>query len=538
MKITIKECPFNLKRLTKEVNILLISDLHYDISGSDGPKKEDHARNINQRLIDSLPIEGSDWQPDIVIIAGDLVNQNKPEGYKLFRELIIGLIEKYENLKDTIFTSPGNHDINRANLVTAFPYLHSFRKKKPKLSIENSYTRNEIIDALYTIKKESLKDGLNLLAVIQLFEKDYFENYLKQIKKLTVDGILNPPANLFTIEELKTFYVTTVLGLNIVSLNSAFFCNFSLTAHDRNNLFFINEIIARTIEILPKQGPVITFMHHPYYYLHESEHVAPRPKNLTKDTNNNFTRIAFESDLILSGHVHGDLHRPSVLYQQTYMITNGTTFNHGTFLNKSFPMTYALLKINKPLNKFALHRFRYQDTKSTFAMQDSEDSNRYYEFLRKDHVPRTDNEFDKASLLNYLLRHPSNEEDANNMQFFFYQLKLYDEWYSANKTVEIIKLHDKISIKSNDRTCIIYTINDKLYNSLISTIVNNISDSNNSKLTIYFSIDLELLQSYDNGELSKQKIEGLIKDFRNLVQASKKHFISINLLYHISKQIK
>ncbi len=437
----------DLKRLGKEVNILLISDLHYDLSKDDPSGREILAKVINEKLVSSLKdvVQDGDWKPDIVIIAGDLVNQGKASGYKHFFELLQKLIETFPLLKNAVFTTPGNHDINRENIVSAHQYLYALKSKFPKNN--NSFTGNEIVNTIYTVSQYDLnhKEKKELRNYLINFEKEYFKTYLEKEEELVREHITEKIAKSYPFKGLKTVYTKQILGIDLVSVNSSFFCNFSNTQNDRNNLFFIRDFIDKTIKhIDTSRSPVVTFMHHPYYYMHESEYIYPYIQE--SPASNNFNKLAEKSDLILSGHVHGELHEPSVIHQKVYSVTNGTTFTDDSVKDKCYPYTYALIKINKPLNKFKLRSYKYDSDKKAFCFNNNKDI--YYQFLTKGSLSKYSSELEKIKIIKYFstiyggkkkIKKDSNAETA----LILAQLNIYNAPCSQPMSQVKLSSHNK-----------------------------------------------------------------------------------------------
>lgn len=179
LEVLIEKCPFPLERLQREVNILLISDLHYDVNksamGNDG-------KEINKQLVKSLPAKDSEWAPDIVIVAGDLVNQNKEESYALYFDLIEALVTKYRNLRHAVFSTPGNHDVSRKKFMGVLQYM--FELHRLNVSLKNSYTSNSYVDMLMTITKKQFTSTPDLRQFLQNYEAEYFDLYLKMRDEL------------------------------------------------------------------------------------------------------------------------------------------------------------------------------------------------------------------------------------------------------------------------------------------------------------------------------------------------------------------
>lgn len=540
MPMRVEETPFNLERLQREVNILLLSDLHYDVDREKHKEEWMKGPFVNDRILESLEKDPSPWEPDMVIVAGDLVNHNKTANYDHYTDLIGKLTHKFPNLKNAYFSTPGNHDINRENIVAVFPYLYQLQQADPLLKIDNSFTSNPVIDAIYTIARKSITTDKELAKALVKFEKEYFKTYLNEQNKL-YKKTLHPHQREELFSEIQTVYYSSILGITVLSLNTSFFCNLSQTGQDRNNLFLIRDLVGAIESKLKSiaHGPVVTFMHHPYYYLHESEHIAPVSYEV-EDSQNNFTKLVKTSDLILSGHVHGDLHDPTLLQQYAYMITNGTSYTTDSFEGKCYPYTYALIKINKQLRKFSLRKFKYKAVDGSgnkYAFQCiNRDPCKSYPFFEREHVEETTIETEKIRVL-YYFRGFYCEKIHTSFHFFIYQLRLYNKALTDPSIdydfQEISHPHSTVlvtSIAFQDNLIWIYRMDNDSYVPDIIKVLSEQANGFPEKCTVYFSIKMELL--FKNRTPLSEQIENLQKTFPSIVMSMKNEKVSINLLYH------
>lgn len=350
--------------LCTETNVLLISDLHYNTNrGAECDK-------VNNKLVKKLcdfVSKNKNWKPHILCVCGDIIHQGKIENYKYFKELLAQLRINFPFLKYFTFTTPGNHDVDRQNIVSVFNFLYTLVYNEPKYSGKNSFTNNSVIDNIYTVSTLSKTkfNQMKLFDALQKFESQYFKTFIE--KKLEIEHSPNckltgnSKGKKFTLE---TVYLTEALGIDLVSVNSSFFANFSSPMNDRNNLFLIGAIIDKLKCNLRKvqrtrnysrKFPVVTLMHHPYYYLHESEHIYAT--NNSSDLSNNFRKCADFSSLILCGHTHGELLNPSNFAQKTFVINNGSS----CVLGDDQTNTFALLKLNRVNGYFLFKSFTFKN---------------------------------------------------------------------------------------------------------------------------------------------------------------------------------
>ncbi|HSZ87402.1 MAG TPA: metallophosphoesterase, partial [Puia sp.] len=523
------------------------SDLHYE-TAKDGKQPEDlKGATINDALVESLWKEDLQWHPDIVLVAGDLVNQNKPQNYPLYIDLVKKLVRQFPHLKHSFFSTPGNHDVNRANRVATFKYLYNNKVKKEDKGI-SSLNLDPVAKNIFQIKKMGLENG-TLKEDLVFLEQEYFDIYLEQNKKLVDEDILAKVEPVYPVDGLKTVYQISRFGINIVSINSSFFC--SLTPDDRNNLFLINELIDKTVENLKNvNGPIVSFMHHPFYFLHDSEHIAPAPTDAGHANDyNNFNKVVKNSDLILSGHVHGDLQDPTSQQQSAFLITNGTSYTMDKFHDKSYPFTYALIKINKQLNKFALRKARHWSSdneespkKATgFHFSALAGHEPYYNFFSRYNMGETRVETEKLRTLNYF--YEKTTLSHRDLHFFLYQIRLYRKDLVDNESVTCTLKKDTLwdgnsyllSFEQHGNA-IINICNNENYLQQIREYLFSSSFSVPRDTVLYFSIYAGFLFGDKKKEPEMEKIEQY-RNFQTIVMMSKTNSVSINLLYHFSNPI-
>lgn len=533
MKIPIGKCPFDIERLEREVNILFVSDLHYDHE-KNTDKRNLEATDMNKKLVESIKAADYDWEPDIVIVGGDLVNRGEEKNYAFYFDLIKKLTDEYDNLRHTIYSTPGNHDVTRTDMTTMHPIIQKLHGPIAK----KSHTVNYTVGMFHTLSKRNITNT-PLVGKFRKFEELYFKTYLEQRKKLEKEYNISPLKVSYPVAKIFTTYYTSVLGLNLVCHNSSFFCDMGQTGDDRNNLFIIRDLVDKVNVSIPKIGPVICFMHHPYHFLHESEYIAPL-EAVKKPEQNNFSRILETSDVVLSGHVHGELQDPTYQQHHAYVITNGTSYTTDKWKNKSYPFTYAILKVNKQGNWFGMKKFVYNRKAEEFQLRAPEVSPHYH-FNHRSNAGLTNDtslEAEKLRVVKYFLE-LEKEDDERINTFFVYQLGLYDKQFKQEgKEVIEFEFEDIKSlgfpavliVTAGKPAAWIYKINKNPYANITNILERIDRVDIPKKVIIYFSISRQALIT--DGELHIQRIDALWADYRSLVLLSKKENISVNLLYH------
>lgn len=548
MEIPTKACHFSIKRLKREVNILLLSDLHYDVVKE--KKTGKYGKLVNSELVAGTQQASDEWIPDIALVAGDLVNLNNDTGYENYADLVGKLTKAFPNLRHAFFTSPGNHDVTLKS--DAMKYLVELNDGEPlpipdpNLESDKEKERlKNIRNVLYKISKLELNE--KVLKSLSNFEKEYFKVYLGENKKLVTDpdAILVDTQVTTAADGIETVYMKSLLGVTLVCHNSSFFCKVANAFDDRSFLFLIKGLVDAIQKKLPANKPVISFMHHPFYFLNDSEHIAPL---FEKEQKNNFTKIVEKSNLILAGHVHGSILEPSFLLNQAHMITNGTSFITDNYAGKQHPYTFAIIKVNKPLRKFSMKKFSYRTTaeegiKKNGFYPDLAEKPVYYHFIEKKKPELTSLEAEKVRVLNYFYDLEEKKDKEQQYRYLVYQLADYREGFNLeedekdflaldaeeDKTMEpgVVKLQSP----GGDKVWI-YLIDHKDYMNEIRKLLYDNPPAKNvpAGIDIYFSVKRECLQSGD--EPDTDNIDKLYRYFQSLVLQGKRKPVSIDLLYH------
>lgn len=554
MKFQITTCPFDLKRLQKEVNILLISDLHYD------QKKETASgvsgMDINSALLKGITDMDDDWFPDIVVVAGDLVNTNQPEGYTSLKDLLTKLTTRFPNLRHTVFFAPGNHDVDRKKQKQIRKILKElsgecFPSCSERFKWESTIRklRKKIGNLLYKISKIEVGDRERKL--FSQYEKTYFPLYLSEqdVMRKKPDGfsLLASVEVTPVMEGIETTFLKSLLGVTVVSHNSSFFCNIGSDRDDRNFLFLIKSFVEKINDLIPSDGPVISFMHHPFYLLNDSEHIGPATHDSSGDKNNNFTKILDHSDLVLSGHVHGILHDPTFLLNRAYMITNGTSFTTDHYIDKFHPYTFGVIKVNKLLRKFALKKRRYRTTVEPGInwngfQAENEEKFEFFTFANRLGIESTSLESERVRILHYFASLPGPADPQKEIRFLSYQLSLLNDSFRSDKSItcDVIEFRDTfvqtdaiLFNLAHEKSVCVYKIEgiDNLVDAILNIIAKKKSEKIPKDCQVYFAVSRKALVD-PKGVPYVKLIDALREDHNDLILLSKIDYVSINLLYY------
>jgi predicted MPP superfamily phosphohydrolase len=540
-ELTIRECPFDIERLQREVNILVISDLHYNIRPKENTTPPD-AEAINDRIVSAIADAKTEWKPDVVLIAGDLVNQCRPENYPLFFDLIRKLVDCYSNLKNTIYCTPGNHDVTRPERgdYSVIKMLQTLRDGKKR----NPYGLSRRIKNIYALARNPVLSTTLMSETMGNLEKKIFATYLAKQSLLREEY----PASMdHPVPGIFTSYTSRILGVNIVSHNTSFFCNRS--DNDRSNLFLVLDIVKKTVESIPNTGPVISFMHHPYFFLHESEYIAPiLSEEPGKEVFNCFSRVLGSSDLVISGHVHGDLQDPTFLQHHAYLITNGTSYTQDNIEGMGYPYTFALLKVNKLRRWFAMKKFIYDHNLCSYINK-SGDHPPHFTFVERKPsgqpakpYPGDPNLYsEKLDIIDHITNLDKGSELEKEYRSMVYQLGFYENGFKIDPgqpkrfrfVEEQVDSVSAVLIESVEtkRRVIIYRVTEISVINPIQDILDDIKDDKQRDLSvkIYFSIDRKLFK--DGNIVQSSTIGETCREYRNYVLCAKLESVGIDLLF-------
>lgn len=151
----------------KYLRILILSDLHFsglpNVNVDDKSKTskvaEKTAINLNQEFIQSLRkiCQFEESYPDVVIVAGDLVNTGSKNEFAQAVEFIDTVVKEFKVGKH-IYVVPGNHDVD----WSANDYEAKFKNysEATKEYITPKITKKEITTKHIDLSK--IKDGINL----------------------------------------------------------------------------------------------------------------------------------------------------------------------------------------------------------------------------------------------------------------------------------------------------------------------------------------------------------------------------------------
>jgi len=282
------------------VNVLHLSDLHFgaehfkndkgDVITTVTLKERDY---ILENLIETIKSIPQTWKPDVVAVSGDIGWRAHMDDYMQasiwFNKLSDGIGLSHENF---IFC-PGNHDIDRS-------------------------------EAEFSNSISSYNDSTKYLSEGKIHRRSsHFKNYVQFCKNFNISPLENS-AVVDSDNLIKYLYgYRELYGVNFVVLNSAWCCKDN---EDLGNLW-IGEQLALDIQksIGRDTSLKITLFHHPLNNMHITEQRVFNNEPITQDT------ILKFSDIILNGHVHGEIRAGSYLENKAYVFTSGATYKPNTY---------------------------------------------------------------------------------------------------------------------------------------------------------------------------------------------------------------
>lgn len=407
---------FNVNLKEMELRALVLSDLHFRAAKDESPD----AQKQRKKIIDSLIAElgKQEGTIDLVLVAGDLANHASEGGYEQMITFLQQL-QKLPALKYAVFwTCPGNHDRCRLHKKAHHKAaLHQLLRHIKTIKHKESYTTEALADMIYSVIAKGAgtqkKSRTSLLKAISQYEQQVFATYNAAVGKLKKAGLWNTAfeRQIPGLDDLNTVYAASVLGVDILSVNSSWFCG--LFSRDKEKLFLLHflveELVKQYVGNSGNHQPVtLGLMHHPHYWLHESEYNAA-----AGSVEEGFGALCRTVDMIIHGHEHGQFKRPHSFNQDAHIVVNGCTYTDDTLDKKCWPATFGILTIRKIAKTFRLERYLLKQDKKNFI----------WEALGNPHLP-CDTTY---------LRQPSNWNFNVDEQRYWQRIQVVDFLYKQLK---------------------------------------------------------------------------------------------------------
>jgi predicted MPP superfamily phosphohydrolase len=303
--------------------ILHLTDLHF---GWDEDAAKKAARQIVlDGMIEHIVQLPKEWQPQLICVSGDIAWKGKPDEYALAKAWLTKLLGRLRLGFDRVVVCAGNHDVDRG-------------------VAERIARPSDAKDADQILRAPIASHNLSAFAAFTDFCKS------AGITPYTFQG-----------EPSYLLGHTVVNGVRFVACNSAWFCK---DEHDKGKLWLGLPLI-RLIEseggIKASAGstgePIVCLIHHPPDWWHEAETNAMSDRPNTRDY------LAHRTDLILSGHTHGEVRNPDRIAQGAQHLTGGAGYSGPDHYN-----SYRLIQVRQ--NSLRWRSFEYDPRSADSVWRD------------------------------------------------------------------------------------------------------------------------------------------------------------------------
>ncbi|WP_338844754.1 metallophosphoesterase [Massilia sp. W12] len=279
--------------------ILHLSDLHFGFDGD--PTQQAQRKLCLDGLLDCLRDERC-WKPDYILISGDLGMRGAASDYALAGAWLNKLLAVCGLSADKVQICAGNHDSNR-NAAERIPYPADSKAADKALAPPIAKIFNQ----------HSFTDFTQFCADFGL-------------PLLTIGAEQNRLAGICEWDDLR-----------VLVMNSAWYAQGD---KDKDNLWLglpqLQVLAAENGLADCKTGVKLTvgILHHPFDWLHPEENNARGRVDI-----DDF--VASRCHLILSGHTHGKIKKPSKVCDKAWHFQGGATFEDGGHTN-----SFSLIRID------------------------------------------------------------------------------------------------------------------------------------------------------------------------------------------------
>jgi predicted MPP superfamily phosphohydrolase len=276
-----------------DLTLLHLTDLHFGWDRDPATKAE--RQIVLDGLIEHLAKLPKEWRPQVVCISGDIGWKGKSDDYALAKAWLTNLLDRLGLGFGDVVVCAGNHDVDRA-------------------VAERIARPSDAKDAGRILRAPIAPHNLSAFAAFTEFCKS---------------AGVTPYA--FQGETSYLLGHTVLKGVRFVACNSAWFCK---DEHDKEKLWLGLPLI-RLIEsegglkAISTGEPTVCLFHHPPDWWHEAETNATPGRPNTRDY------LAHRTDLILSGHTHGEVRKADRIAQGAQHLTGGAGYSGWDLLRSS-----------------------------------------------------------------------------------------------------------------------------------------------------------------------------------------------------------
>lgn len=301
--------------------ILHLTDLHF---GDEDAAKAAARQLVLDGMIEHIARLPKEWRPNLVCLSGDIAWKGRTEEYALAKVWLTKLLARLGIGFESVLVCAGNHDVDRN--VTGRMGRPADAKEADEILAAPVHANNLSAFAAFT----------------EFCEGSGITPYAFQGKPSYLLGSV------------------VVGGVRFVACNSAWFCK---DKYDKGKLWLGLPLI-RIIETeggLKSAGePTVCLIHHPPDWWHEDETQATQGRPNTRDY------IAHRTDLILTGHTHGEVRKADRIAQGALHLTGGAGYSGPDHYN-----SYRLIKIAKKSLRW--RSFEYDPRSADSAWRDHGD---------------------------------------------------------------------------------------------------------------------------------------------------------------------
>ncbi len=292
--------------------ILHITDLHF----SQDSTAENDARKIAlSTVIQTILDQPREWRPTVICLTGDIARRGKDTDFKIAEAWLLSLLEKLSLEKAALFICPGNHDIDRA-----------------------------IVSPTRPPKADEADKALAFPPIEENWSKAFsaFSNWAKEFGLAPYD--LGSEKNYLVGQR-------TYRNISFIGLNTAWCCR---DDHDQGKLWIglpqIRHLEANGLFSFAHDRsrlPItVTLLHHPKEWLH------PEDSNATFKRVSVWDYLSQRTDILLSGHNHGEVRRVDVVAETALHFTGGATYG-----GKDYANNFRLIRLEN--NRISYKAFEF-----------------------------------------------------------------------------------------------------------------------------------------------------------------------------------
>lgn len=264
--------------MSKSVVVMHMSDLHFGVKDKTNKDYVANREAALDEIFNCIIKISNDWQPDILVITGDIAYKGASEDYIQAKNFIDKFLDLkcHKVTKNDIIICPGNHDVKLPDDFS-----------KPDLTNRKTFDNDLNRSCLGDYYLAKFNNYINFLKQFRT------EDSTDSFKLCNTAGTSTSPN-----ESSKYLYgYRECKGLHFVVLNSEWDFLGKDDKYAEGHLRLGVDLIADAFEQVRKKNawPVITVMHRSFRDLDKTESWGP---------NSSTKKILAQSEFVLSGHMH------------------------------------------------------------------------------------------------------------------------------------------------------------------------------------------------------------------------------------------